>query len=75
MRVAWRIQKFDADGKHPHRFRVRASNGRIVCQSEGYSSRRRRDDTVNALLYALAHGVGEAAVRVEDAPADTRGAR
>lgn len=40
-----------------YRFRVRASNGEIVAQSEGYTSQQARNQAAEALLMAVAPGI------------------
>lgn len=50
-----KFEKFDEkwgawDGKrHSFYFRLKAPNGRIICQSEGYNSKRARDNGIAAI--------------------------
>ena len=58
MRCAYTVELFSGDGRHRHRFRVRAANGEIVAQSEGYGRKRDRDAMSRKLASDLFAGCG-----------------
>lgn len=55
----YKIQKFRSDKNKEYYFRIVASNGKIVCSSEGYKNKRDRDHIADNLTIMLMKKVME----------------
>lgn len=49
MKPRFYIEKFNS--KDGPRFRIKARNGKVICSSEAYSSKRKRDMTIDSILF------------------------
>lgn len=49
-----RVARFEGEGTQRHRFRVVATNGEILAQSEGYARKRDRDNTAGTIAKVFA---------------------
>lgn len=52
-----RIEKFQGKRNKQFYFRVKASNGQVVCQSEGYTRRANRDHAIDRLAGIVSNAV------------------
>lgn len=51
------IQKFRSKKTRQYYFRILAPNGKTIAQSEGYKTRRSRDNGIAAVVRVVANGI------------------
>jgi len=54
------VERFSGEGSQPYRFRVKASNGEVLAQSEGYSRAKDRDKTADTFAQVFGVSATEA---------------